>query len=198
MQLPMPALDLVVIGVTVISAILAMVRGATREILTILAWVVAGFAAYFLFPSVLPYVQKHITNEKAALIAAIAGVFLLTLLVVSLITIKISDIVLDSQIGALDRTLGFVFGIVRGLFLCVLGWIILSWFLQGPPPAWIQDARTRPMLESSGKYVETTIKAVLPDYVMGLLTNTKTPKNDGTGDQENQIAPGNTPPAQPQ
>ena len=34
----------------------------------------------------------------------------MTLIVVSIITVKISDLILDSRIGAIDRTLGFVFG----------------------------------------------------------------------------------------
>src|SRR5688572_32711732 len=46
---------------------------------------------------------------------AIGGLFLLTLLIVSLFTIKISDLVLDSRVGALDRSLGFLFGLARGL-----------------------------------------------------------------------------------
>ena len=46
--------------------------------------------------------------------------FLVTLLIVSVITVRISDMILDSRIGALDRTMGFLFGLGRGLIIVVV------------------------------------------------------------------------------
>ena len=133
--MPVSVLDLVVLGVVLISALLAAVRGFTREVLAIVAWVTAAAAAWFLHKAALPYAEQYINNKTIALVAAIGGIFILTLIVVSVITVKISDLILDSRIGALDRTLGFVFGAGRGLLLCVIGWVFLSWLAQG------QDAR---------------------------------------------------------
>jgi hypothetical protein len=75
-------LDLVVIGVVVISALLAAVRGFTREVLAIGAWVAAGAAAWFLHPMVLPLVKPYIKSDTVALAAAIGGIFILTLIIV--------------------------------------------------------------------------------------------------------------------
>ena len=108
--MPVSVLDLVVLGVVLISALLAAVRGFTREVLAIVAWVTAAAAAWFLHKAALPYAEQYIDNKTIALVAAIGGIFILTLIVVSVITVKISDLILDSRIGALDRTLGFVFG----------------------------------------------------------------------------------------
>ena len=80
-----------------------------------------------------------------------ARIFMVTLIVVSIITVKISDLILDSRIGALDRTLGFLFGAARGFLICVIGWVMLGWLLQGKNPAWAEAARTRPALESTGE-----------------------------------------------
>ncbi|MCG6122115.1 MAG: CvpA family protein [Microvirga sp.] len=163
--MPIAILDIAVIGVVLVSALLASVRGLTREVLAIVAWVAAAVAAWYLHPSVLPYAQQYIANGTAALAAAIAVVFLGTLIIVSLITVKISDVILDSSIGAIDRTLGFLFGAARGFLICVVGWIFLSWLADGRLPEWANDARTRPMLESTGDSLIT----MLPDDPEGLL-----------------------------
>ncbi len=110
-------LDLGLIGVVFISAILSMLRGFTREILAIASWAAAAVAAYYFHPVALPYIKPYITKDTFALAAAVGAVFLVTLIVVSIITVRISDAILDSKVGALDRSLGFFFGAARGV-LC--------------------------------------------------------------------------------
>lgn len=163
--MPVPILDLVVLGVVLISALLAMVRGLTREVLAIVAWVTAGVAAWALHPLAVPYAQDYIANEMIALVAAIAGIFLVTLIVVSLITVKISDFILDSRIGAIDRTLGFVFGAARGFLICAIGFIFFQWLVAAELPDWAETARTRASLQSTGDW----ILAQLPDDPEGVL-----------------------------
>jgi membrane protein required for colicin V production len=157
--MPVSAIDLAVIGVVLISALLAAVRGFTREVLGIVAWVTAAATAWFLHPGALPLAKQHISNDTGALIAAIAGIFLITLILVSLITVKISDVILDSRIGAIDRSLGFAFGAGRGLLLAVIGWVFFAWLVQGKMPEWAANARTKGMLESSG----AALIAMMPD-----------------------------------
>ena len=175
-SLPISILDLVVIGVVVISALLAAVRGFTREVLAIVAWVTAAAAAWFLHPLILPRIAQHIANPTVALVAAIGGIFILVLLIVSIITVKFSDFILDSRIGALDRTLGFVFGAARGVLICVVGWVFLAWLVQGKMPDWASTARSRPMLENTGN----TLIGMLPDPD-GIMAQLKRRREDGTG-----------------
>ncbi|HEX2508931.1 MAG TPA: CvpA family protein [Microvirga sp.] len=175
--MPISILDLVVLGVVVISALLAAVRGFTREVLAIVAWVTAAAAAWFLHPAVLPLAKQYINSNTVALVAAIGGIFIVTLIIVSIITVKVSDLILDSRIGALDRTLGFVFGAARGFLICVIGWVFLNWLLQGKNPEWAIEARTRPVLENTGN----SLIAMLPDNPEGLLQQLR---NRGAPDGE--------------
>jgi membrane protein required for colicin V production len=175
--MPISILDLVVLGVVVISALLAAVRGFTREVLAIVAWVTAAAAAWFLHPAVLPLAKQYINSNTVALVAAIGGIFIVTLIIVSIITVKVSDLILDSRIGALDRTLGFVFGAARGFLICVIGWVFLNWLLQGKNPEWAVQARTRPVLENTGN----SLIAMLPDNPEGLLQQLR---NRGAPDGE--------------
>jgi membrane protein required for colicin V production len=176
--MPITILDLIVLGVVAISALLAAVRGFTREVLAIASWVTAAVVAWLFHPQLLPIAQQYIPNKTVALVGAIAGLFLVTLVVVSLVTSRISDFVLDSRIGALDRTLGFIFGAARGLLLCIVGYLLFAALvpekMQDNYP-WLRDSRSKPLLEESGK----SLLAMLPqDFNLEFLKNFK-PKAEG-------------------
>ena len=137
-------------------------RGLTREVLAIASWVAAAAVAWVFHPQLLPTAKQYISNDTVALIATIAALFLGTLIVVSLITARISDFVLDSRIGALDRTLGFVFGAARGLLLAVIGYLFFTALVGNEKlPAWAKDAKAKPMLEETGR----SLIAMLPQDV---------------------------------
>ncbi len=163
--MPFSVLDLVVIGIVLISALLAAVRGFTREVLAIVAWVVAAAAAWYLHPTALPIAQQYISNNTVALVASIGAIFVLTLIIVSIITVQISDLILDSRIGALDRTLGLFFGAARGFLICVIGWAFLGWLLQGKEPEWATASKTRPAMENT----RDNIIAMLPENAEALI-----------------------------
>lgn len=150
--MPLTILDLVVLGVVGLSALLAAVRGFTREVLSIASWVAAAAAAWVFHPAVMPFIQPYIPNATIVKVAAIAAVFLATLVIVALITARISDFVLDSRIGALDRTLGFGFGVARGLLLCVIGYLFFAQLVPDKAqPSWARDSKSKPFLEETGK-----------------------------------------------
>ncbi|MFC4625134.1 CvpA family protein [Daeguia caeni] len=149
--MPITMLDGILLGITLVSAVLAMVRGFSREILSLASWAAAAVAAYLFYKPVLPYVQPYISNETIAQIAAAAAVFLGVLIVVSLITMKIADFIIDSRIGALDRTLGFLFGAARGVLLVVVAMLFFNWLVPSNQPVWITNAKSKPMLDSLGQ-----------------------------------------------
>lgn len=150
-QLPISLLDLLVIGIVLLSALLASVRGFTREVLAIGSWVIAAIAAYILHPRVLAFIEPHVSNRQVALAIAIAIVFLVTLVIVTMITVKLSDIILDSSIGALDRTLGFLFGAARGFLIAAVAFLFFDKLVgEKQYPDWIRDAKLRPLLKESG------------------------------------------------
>ncbi|WP_262028817.1 CvpA family protein [Microvirga sp. Mcv34] len=180
--MPVSVLDLVVIGIVLISALLAAVRGFTREVLAIVAWVVAAAAAWYLHPTALPIAHQYISSNTVALVAAIGGIFVVTLIIVSIITVQISDLILDSRIGALDRTLGLFFGAARGFLICVIGWAFLGWLVQGKEPEWAASSRTRPAMENA----RDSIIAMLPENAEAMIQRLR-----------NKEAPAETEPAEP-
>ncbi len=152
-------LDLAVLGIVLVSALLSMMRGFTREVLAIASWAAAAAAAYYFYPMVMPYLTPYIHKEVIAQAAAAAIVFFVTLIIVSLITVRLSDAILDSKIGALDRSLGFVFGVARGFLLAVVAFAIFNWLVsEKQQPEWVKNARTRPVLTETAD----RIVAMLP------------------------------------
>jgi membrane protein required for colicin V production len=173
-------LDLGLIVVVLISAFLAMLRGFTREVLAIASWGAAAVAAIYLHPLVLPYVKPYIAKDVIALGVAAAAVFFVALIAVSLITVKLSDAILDSKVGALDRSLGFLFGAVRGLLLCVIAFVFFNWLVPAQTqPQWVKTARMRPLLQATGDQ----LMAILPDDPEGLLNKLKKPKSAGASEE---------------
>lgn len=158
--MPITLLDIILLAVMLISGLLAMIRGFMREILSIAAWIAAALATLYLFNRVLPYAQQYFNNDIVAKAAVIGGVFLGTLLIVSIITVRISDMILDSRIGALDRTLGFLFGLARGLIIVVVAFLFFDWLVpQKSQPSWVTGAKSRVVLASTGDW----LKSMLPD-----------------------------------
>ncbi len=149
--MPITILDGIVLGVALFSAILAMVRGFSREVLSVASWGGAAYAAYKLYGLLVPYAKKYTSSDDIAAVASAGVVFLVALIIISLITMKIADFIIDSRIGALDRTLGFIFGVARGLLIVVVAMMFFNWLVDPPQrPEWINSAKSKPLIDNLG------------------------------------------------
>jgi membrane protein required for colicin V production len=147
-----------------------MVRGFMREVLSIASWAAAALLTVYAYPKLLPMAKQYVNNDMAASAVVIGGVFLGTLLVVSVVTIKVSDMILDSRVGALDRTLGFLFGLARGLVIVVVAFLFFVWLVpERSQPDWVKNAKSKAVLENTGK----AIMSMLPDDPEGYLRRFK-------------------------
>ncbi|MCW5680456.1 MAG: CvpA family protein [Xanthobacteraceae bacterium] len=187
--MPITYLDMGLLAVMLISGVLAMVRGFLREVFSIASWVLAALAAVYGYQRVLPYVKQYVNNDLIATGIAAGGIFLITLLIVSLITVKISDMVLDSRIGALDRTLGFIFGLARGLIVMVVAFIFFLWLVpEKSLPSWAAEARSFHILKNTGDW----LISVLPDDIearVRSILNRRGTSDDATPPDANPQTP---------
>ncbi len=191
--MPITLLDGILIVIMLISALLAMIRGFVREVLSIAAWIAAAAAAFFFYDDLLPYVQPHIAHKQLAVAASAGSIFLLTLIIVSFVTMRISDFVLDSRIGALDRTLGFLFGAARGLLLVVVGMLFFNWFVPKAEeqPTWVADAKAKPLLDMIGGRLMASLPEDPEKQILEQFQNPSRPDGEtGTNaPDENGAAP---------
>ena len=174
--MPITLLDVLLLVVMLISGLLAMIRGFMREVLSIAAWGIAALVTLWAFPRVTPLAQSYFSSDTVAKGIAIGSVFLVTLLIVSIITLRISDMVLDSKVGALDRTLGFLFGLGRGLIIVVVAFLFFAWLVPDrSQPDWVRGAKSKVVLQSTGQW----LMGMLPDDPEStILKRLKKPKPD--------------------
>ena len=195
--MPVTWLDLLLLGVMLISGLLAMIRGFMREILSITAWAAAAVATVLLYGRLLPIAKQNINSDIVANVAVVGGVFIITLLVVSIFTIRISDMILDSRIGALDRTLGFLFGLARGLIIVVVAFLFFSWLVPtSKQPDGVRNAKSRVVLQGTGDWLQALLPQDMDTYLSQWFK--RRPRGD---DQEAPDAPpdqrSNVAPARP-
>jgi membrane protein required for colicin V production len=168
--MPFQLLDLILAGIMIISGLLALMRGFTREVLSLVAWGAAAVGAYFALrnPDMVEFANRYLEPEIVAKIALGGGVFLVILIIVSLISVKLSDAVVDSAAGAFDRTLGFIYGLARGLVLVAIAYIFYGWLI--PPEKqedWVKNARSIPLIEA----VKSAILTLVPPDIAETLNN---------------------------
>lgn len=119
-------LDVVFLVIVGVSALVAIARGVTKELLSITGWILAAVSVYYLLPVVDPIMQKYIASE--VLSSLVSGMVILIMFCIFwvLAADKISTQIRFSKLSALDRILGFIFGIFRGVIIVILLQIMIS------------------------------------------------------------------------
>ena len=184
---PINVTDLAILAVVLISGLFAFVRGFVHELLSIGAWIGAALVTLFFLPLLLPFAREIISIQIAADIAAGVALFLVVLIGLSIITHWLARQVRESSLGALDRSLGLVFGLARGALIVCIAWIALLWAM--PPrdhPNWITEARARPLVEQGADL----LVSVLPEGLMPQLPEDEPRTGEDSTSFEQLVRPG--------
>lgn len=165
---PLTYLDFAVLAVCFISGLLAMYRGFARELLSIVSWIAAAAVGAWIF-----FTKKDLSADIATqtglpppialgVVALVAA--LIVLIIVHLITARISDAILDSRVGMVDRILGFLFGVARGFILIVIPYMFYESFFpdENTHFPWVREAATKPYIQSTGSSIRTILMQVVP------------------------------------
>ena len=153
--------DLGIVATLALSAVLAASRGFVKEILAVGAWIAAAVAAWLLFPSVKDFTRDLVASDRVADGITIGVIFLVTLAVVFLISQPISARVRESNMGTADRALGFGFGLVRGVLIVAIGYLVVTWFTpeRNDQPDWLREAKLMPVVEQVGDWLLELVPA---------------------------------------
>ena len=151
-----------------VSAILATARGLTREVLSLATWAGSAMLAVWMWKAHPEIARQYVQDSRIADVATVLVTFVVSLIILHLATIRVADFVVDSKIGPLDRTLGFVFGAMRGALIGVVIVVFGQWLLKNDLPAWAKDSRSLPFFSSMGDQ----LISVLPDDLEKQLTDT--------------------------
>lgn len=161
---PVNLTDVVVVLVILISGLFAFFRGLVHEVLAVISWLGAAMATLFGFPYAQPYAARLITVPLIADMAAGVTIFLIALIVLSILTRIVSARIRNSALGPLDRSLGLIFGFLRGAVVVAVAWLVFAWLLpREDHPKWITEAKLRPLVEQSS----VLLVSLLPERLRG-------------------------------
>lgn len=158
----MNALDIIVVAVVAVSGLFAFVRGFAREMLSIAAWLGAAAVTFYFFDPSRVIARTMMKPWLADVVAPIV-VFVFCLIVFSIITGVLSSRVRQSSLGAVDRALGMIFGVARGVLVVCAAYLVMTRFLVPEDrPNWVIQAHTQPLLEAGAQ----RLNALIPHDVL--------------------------------
>ena len=152
-------LDYIYIAVILASTIWATVRGGVYETIATLSWVIAAVAARFASPVLDGWLQnwfKLSESTVGTLVASYFIVFFVILIVVGFFNQKLRDRIQNSIMNVTDKTLGVIFGIVRGVIVMGIVYWGALWYYSDAPrlPRWVDAARTRPIMHTTAEMLD--------------------------------------------
>ena len=148
----MAALDYIIIAILLVSAALSLIRGFTKEVLSITGWIVSGYAAIFLAPLLKPILASYISIDWAVTGGAMLVIFLASLIIFSIGGHFVAASIKGTGLSALDRTLGICFGLLRGFFIVCMAYFGISTVIpENDHPTFVAKAKLRPMLQTGTK-----------------------------------------------
>ncbi|MFO6463645.1 CvpA family protein [Jannaschia sp. KMU-145] len=159
--------------VIVVSAILAYSRGLVRETMAILGWVAAAILAFTFAGAAeplvreIPYVGDILGDScELAVIAAFALVFALALVLVSFFTPLLSSAVRHSALGPFDQGLGFVFGVLRGILLIAVGFVVYDRVIVNEGIPAVEESRSINIFGRAKGNIEENIPEDAPGWIL--------------------------------
>jgi membrane protein required for colicin V production len=151
----MTVLDYIILGVVLFSAIAGLVRGFLREICSLVTWILAFWLAWRLGPLLEPHLGGALSSESVRHWAARVPIFILVLMVGAAIGALISHLVRLSLFSGLDRLLGFLLGVLRGLVILGLAAMICH-AVRLDDEAWWRGSRLAPYIEGIANVLRST------------------------------------------
>jgi membrane protein required for colicin V production len=172
--------DVLVVLTVIVSTGFAIWRGFIRETLSIFAWAAAAFATLYFGPYAANLLRTRFPSFSVAPFLGYVGMFLIVLIPLSFISFRFSESVRNSPVGAVDRSLGSAFGVVRGL--AIVGMAYLAFSLLVPisgQPDWMTQARLLPVIQESSH----VLLSLVPSHDETALTReTRQPAAAAAGD----------------
>jgi membrane protein required for colicin V production len=158
----MTAFDIAALLVVALSVLVAWLRGAIREMLTILVWVGAGVVAFYGFPYARELARQTMQTEWLADAAALCVVFVVPLIAFKVVAAMVADRIPGGHAETVDRILGAAFGLARGALVVCIVYLGLT-VLVAPEdhPVWVKDAVVLPYV----KHGAALLNRLMPEDV---------------------------------
>ncbi|GAA0543480.1 putative membrane protein required for colicin V production [Rhizomicrobium palustre] len=176
MSLAFQFVDILVVAVILISAIYATYRGLVSESLSIFGWLAAAYAALYIGPYCAGWMRSMIEPAWLGEAVGFVLVFLVVLIPMHFAASRITANVKRSEVGTLDSVLGTGYGVLRGLAVVGIAFLVFMMVFPGRPPSWITNARLYPVIYAAAEIVVS-------------VTPLENPKVDGKPGHKQEAVP---------
>lgn len=158
------ALDIVLLGVLLVSGLLGLWRGFIVEVMSLTSWLLAFWAAFAFGDALAAALAGSIDSETVRGAVGYVGVFITTLVAGGLVTWLLARIVRGTGLSGTDRTLGFLFGLVRGAAVCVVGVLLLGLTPAPQSPGWSQSSLVG-LLQPGAEWLRSWLPPALAERI---------------------------------
>ena len=138
--------DIAVLVIIGLSIVMAFTKGFATVALSLLAWVATILAVVFAGELITPYLRPYVQPEWLADTITYAGLFIGGLFILKWLAGLIGGAIKNSPVGFLDRSLGALFGLVRGMVLVSALYFGFTKLVPGDEPEWVANAQTKPLV----------------------------------------------------
>jgi membrane protein required for colicin V production len=151
--------DLIIVALLILSVGLGFMRGFCNEVFTLVGWIGAVIATIYFTPVLREFGRDLIDKKWLADLATSSAIFIVTLGIFSGVSYFVTKGIHMTRLGIVDRSLGFGFGLLRGVVMAGLCFLLFAYVFEPEDrPDFVKDARTRPFLEASARWMQ----AILP------------------------------------
>ena len=139
--------DVIILVLILISALFAFFRGFSLELLSISVWIISFFGSYAYGNNLVNFFNKIVNNILISTAISYVLAFLIIFVIFSFLTRKFSVFIKDSYVGLIDKSLGFVFGILRGYVIVGLCFFCFDYFYKGKKLEFIDNSKIIPIIK---------------------------------------------------
>lgn len=139
-------LDFVFLGLVLVSGLISLYRGFVREVFSLATWIIAIWVGIRFASSTAVYLPPVVSDETLRLGIAFGLLFILVLIAGGIAGIVAARLVRGTGLTGTDRSLGIVFGLLRGVLIVAL-LVFLAALTLFPEEPWWQESRLVPEFE---------------------------------------------------
>lgn len=150
--------DIIILIIILVSGFFAFFRGFSLELLSITGWVISFLGSYLYGNNLINIANKYIDNILISSILSYIVIFIVIFSIFTFLTRKFSFFIKESYLGILDKSLGFIFGLLRGYILIGLSFFAFDYFYQGESIDFIEQSKIVPVIKISNNSILKLMK----------------------------------------
>ncbi len=161
--------DIAILAIVFVSLSMGLARGFIREVLSLFSWLGALWIAWTNATIGAGYLENHITELSFRVVIAFAGIFVISLILFSIVSHLLYRLLAIAGISGIDRSLGMLFGLLRGIVIVAL-LIVVADLMNFTAKPWWQESLLVDYFNPVIEWIRVVLPAGLADY-MATITN---------------------------